>query len=266
MDNEQVAWFWDENAPDWIEAVRAGWDTFREHVNNPAFFEMLGDISGMRVLDVGCGEGYNTRKLADLGADVVAIDPSRLMIAAARDHESAEPRGIEYHQTSASDLSVFDNESFDAALSTMTLMDLGDYAESIAEIVRVLRPGGLLQFSVSHPCTMTRAWEWIRDADDLKQGVVVGNYFSLLPASPESDIDEWYFSAAPANVRKTTRQFRIPRFFRTLSEYFNTLIDAGLHVEKLAEPHASQEACDKCANVADTRIIPFFLIFRCRKN
>jgi len=266
MDNDQVASFWDENAPDWTEAVRAGWDAYREHVNDPAFFEMLGDISSMRILDVGCGEGYNTRRFADLGAEVVGIDVSGLMIAAARDHESDEPRGIVYHRTPASDLGMFDDGSFDAALSTMTLMDLGDYAESIAEIVRVLRPGGLFQFSVSHPCTMTRAWEWIRDEHGTKQGLVVGDYFGVLPASPGSDIDEWYFSAAPAEVRRTTRPFRIPRFFRTLSDYFNTLVDAGLRVERLAEPHASPEACAKCPNIADTRTIPYFLIFRCRKN
>ena len=38
MDNQKIASFWDENAPDWIEAVRAGWDVYREFVNNPAFF------------------------------------------------------------------------------------------------------------------------------------------------------------------------------------------------------------------------------------
>ncbi|MDP6634002.1 MAG: class I SAM-dependent methyltransferase [Phycisphaerae bacterium] len=266
MDNRKIASFWDENAPDWIEAVRAGWDVYREFVNNPAFFELLGDIAGMRVLDVGCGEGYNTRKFADLGAKVAGVDVSRLMIASARDHEADEPRGIEYHQTPASDLGVLDNESFDAVLSTMTLMDLGDYTESIAEIARVLKPGGLLQFSVSHPCTMTRMWRWVYDDQDDQTGVVVGDYFSLDPTGRGGDVDEWYFGGAPRDVRKTARSFRIPRFFRTLSEYFNTLTDAGFRVEKLAEPNASEDAVAKCPNVADTRIIPYFLIFRCRKT
>jgi len=266
MDNQEVASFWDENAPDWIEAVRAGWDVYRDLVNDPAFFELLGDIAGMKVLDVGCGEGCSTRKFADLGAEVVGADVSRLMISAARDHETGEPRGIEYHQAPASDMGMLAGESFDAALSTMTLMDLDDYAESIREIARVLRPGGLFQFSVSHPCTMTRMWRWIYDDRDEKTGVVVGDYFHLAATSPGSDIDEWYFGGAPRDVRQTTRPFRIPRFFRTLSEYFNTLTEAGFSVEKLAEPSASKEAAEKCPNVADTRIIPYFLIFRCRKT
>jgi SAM-dependent methyltransferase len=264
MDHKKIASFWDENAPDWIEAVRAGWDVYREFVNNPEFFELLGDISGMRVLDVGCGEGYNTRKFADLGAQVVGMDVSRLMIAAARDHEADEPRGIEYHETPASDLSMYGDDSFDAVLSTMTLMDLDDYAESIAEISRVLKPGGLFQFSVTHPCTMTRMWRWMYDDDDdEKYGVVVGDYFSLSPSSRGGDVDEWFFGGAPREVRQTARPFRIPRFFRTLSDYFNTLVGSGFRVDKLAEPHASELAVAKCKNIADTRIIPYFLIFRC---
>ena len=265
MDNQEIASFWDANAPDWIEAVRAGWDVYREMVNNPAFFELLGDIAGMRVLDVGCGEGYNTRKFADLGAEVVGTDVSRLMIASARDHETGEPRGIEYHQAPASGMGMLADVSFDAALSTMTLMDLGDYDESIREIARVLKPGGLFQFSVTHPCTMTRMWRWMYDDRREKTGVVVGDYFALAPARPGSDIDEWYFGGAPRDVRQTTRPFRIPRFFRTLSEYFNTLTDAGFRVEKLVEPHASKQVAAKHPNIADTRVIPYFLIFRCTK-
>ena len=267
MNNQKIASFWDENAPDWIEAVRAGWDVYRELVNNPAFFETLGDIAGMKILDVGCGEGYNTRKFADLGAELIGMDVSRLMIAAARDHETEEPRGIEYHQTPASDLSVFDDESFDGVVSTMTLMDLDDYAESIREISRVLKPGGLFQFSVTHPCTMTRMWRWMYDDDDdEKNGVVVGDYFSLSSNRRGGDVDEWYFGGAPRDVRRTARPFRIPRFFRTLSDYFNTLIDAGFQVEKLVEPHATEQGTAKHPNIADTRIIPYFLIFRCRKT
>lgn len=39
--------------------VRKGWDAYREHFNNPAFFEFIGDLSDKTVLDAGCGEGYN---------------------------------------------------------------------------------------------------------------------------------------------------------------------------------------------------------------
>jgi len=57
---QEVARCWDENANLWADHVRKGWDAYREYLNNPAFFEFMGDLSGKTVLDAGCGEGYNT--------------------------------------------------------------------------------------------------------------------------------------------------------------------------------------------------------------
>jgi len=265
VDDHDVARYWNENAPDWTRAVRAGWDVYREHVNNPAFLDMLPDLAGLRVLDLGCGEGYNTRRFADLGASVTGIDASEAMVEAAREHDAREPRGIDYRVTSAGDLGAFADASFDAVLSTMVMMDLPDYTGVVREAARVLVPDGLFQFSITHPCAMTRRWRWIKGERGKRQGVVVGNYFGLDPTAPEDDVDEWFFGAAPAEEKATARPFRIPRFFRTLSDYFNTLVAAGFRVERMAEPHASDEVVQQCHHVADTRVVPYFLIFRCRK-
>ena len=266
MDDREVARYWDENAPDWTMGVRSGYDVYRDYVNNPAFLEMLPDISGMRVLDVGCGEGTNTRLLANLGATMVGIDVSEGMITAARDHEADEPRGIEYHVAPGNDLRVFGDGSFDAVVSTMAMMDMADYAGCVREVARVLKVGGFFQFSITHPCTMTRRWRWIRDEDGRRLGVLVGDSFGLESEKRGTEIEEWYFGAAPAEVKAKARPFRTPRFFRTLTEYFNTLIDAGFVVERVGEPRASEEAAARCPDVADTWIVCYFLIFRCRKG
>jgi SAM-dependent methyltransferase len=265
MDDRDVARHWDENAPQWVRCVRAGWDYYREYVNNPAFFALLPDLAGRRVLDVGCGEGRNTRLLAETGAQVVGADISERMIAAAREHEAAEPRGIEYHVASGNDLSAFVDASFDAVVSTMAMMDMADYAGAVREVVRVLRPGGLFQFSITHPCTFPRRWRWLRDEHGRKQGISVGNYFGLQPSRPGEDVDEWFFGAAPAEVKENARKFRIPRFFRTLSTYMNTLIEAGFVLTRLEEPYASDEALASDPSAYDTHIIPYFLIVQCRK-
>jgi len=265
MDDDEVAKYWDRNAPDWIPAVRAGWDVYREYVNNPPFFAMLPGLTGMRVLDVACGEGYNTCKLADLGARVVGVDISEVMIAAAREHEADEPRGIEYHVTSGNDLSAFADASFDAVLSTMALMDMADYTGCVREVARVLKDAGLFQFSITHPCTMTRAWQWVRDERGRRKALLVGNYFSLNATSPEEDVEEWYFGSAPPEVKAAARTFRIPRFFRTLSEYVNVLVGSGFGIVRMHEPHADEAAVSQCPAVADTRLVPYFLIIQCRK-
>ena len=264
MDDHDVARHWDENAPDWVRGVRAGYDVYRDYVNNPAFFEMLGDVKGLRVLDVGCGEGTNTRKLADLGASVVAVDVSEAMIAAAREHESAEPRDITYHVASGNDLGVCRDNDFDAVVSTMAMMDMADYAGCVREVARVLRPGGIFQFSISHPCTMTRRWRWMKDDEGKRLGVVVGDYFGLEPHPPEEDVDEWFFGAAPPEVKAGARAFRVPRFYRTLSEYFNTLAEIGFAIEKIIEPYADDAALAADPGLYDTHLIPYFLVIRCR--
>ena len=86
-------------------------------------------------------------------------------------HEADEPRGIEYHQTPASDMSMLAHESFDAVLSTMTFMDLGDYAESIAEIARVLKPGGRMLIS---DIVVEDLPDWIRRSAELYNSCVAG--------------------------------------------------------------------------------------------
>lgn len=52
---------WDEASEPWADFVREGKDYFRDEMNNPAFFKVIGNVRGKHVLDLSCGEGYNTR-------------------------------------------------------------------------------------------------------------------------------------------------------------------------------------------------------------
>ena len=79
ISEQQVTQYWDNNANLWADHVRKGWDTYREYFNNPALFEFMGGLSGKTVLDVGCGEGYNTRLLARSGARMTGVGISERM-------------------------------------------------------------------------------------------------------------------------------------------------------------------------------------------
>src|SRR5262245_26881124 len=108
MNHVEVGRFWNGNAKAWTQLARAGYDVYRDYLNTPAFFAMLADVTGLAGLDIGCGEGHNTRLLATRGAHVTAIDIAEDFIASARQAEALEPLGIEYHVASAVELPFAD--------------------------------------------------------------------------------------------------------------------------------------------------------------
>src|SRR5919108_5496317 len=166
MDHEEVGRYWNANAEAWTRLARAGYDIYRDYLNTPAFFEMLPDVKGLAGLDVGCGEGHNTRLLARRGARVSAVDIAEDFIAHARAAEAREPLGIDYRVASAVDL-PFADATFDFATGFMSFMDIPETDRALAEACRVLKPGGFLQFSISHPCFDTPHRRNLRDANGL---------------------------------------------------------------------------------------------------
>lgn len=235
---EEVAKYWDKNANSWADQVRKGWDAYREYLNNPAFLGFVGDLSGKTVLDAGCGEGYNTRILARSGARMVAVDISQKMIELARQEERREPLGIRYEVASFSDLSLFDDESFDFVVSFMALMDSPDFESAVKEIFRVLRKHGEFIFSITHPCFLSKGFGWIQDEQTNSIKLTVSDYFEDQPW-----VEHWKFSKTPAT--EDVEPFTVPSFPRTLSCYLNALIGVGFVLKKIEEPRPSQEMCKR---------------------
>ncbi|MBX9669434.1 MAG: class I SAM-dependent methyltransferase [Candidatus Obscuribacterales bacterium] len=116
---------WEENAEAWSELARMGYDIYRDGVNSPTFIAQFPSVRGLVGLDVGCGEGDNTRRVARLGAKMFAVDISKTFIRYARQHEDASPLGIQYEMSCGSQM-AFPDEQFDFVISTMALMDMKD--------------------------------------------------------------------------------------------------------------------------------------------
>src|SRR5207248_2921051 len=94
MKRAEVAQYWEANAETWTRHARAGYDIYRDGLNTPAFLDMLPPVHGLSGLDIGCGEGANTRELVRLGARMHAIDVAPTFIRHARHMERAAPRGL----------------------------------------------------------------------------------------------------------------------------------------------------------------------------
>lgn len=238
LDEAAVAAAWNRNAAFWTEEVRSGFDFYRELYTFPAFLDFMPDIAGRRVIDLGCGEGSNTRRFAKLGGSMTGVDISAEMIARAWQREEEEPLGIAYHISSFSDLSSFADAQFDCALSTLALMDGPDLPAAIQACSRVLRPGGNLCFSVLHPCFITPAIRWLTDGEGNHVGLRIGRYFEKEPF-----VEYWRFGRRPhtAELPACDQPFEVPRFPRTLSDYINAVSEAGFKIVKIAEPRPSEE-------------------------
>src|SRR5262245_44626828 len=260
MDHREVGHFWNANAETWTKLARAGYDVYRDHLNTPAFMNMLPDVNELSGLDIGCGEGHNTRLLRRRGARITAIDIAEVFIAHAKQVEEQEPLGIDYRVGSAVDLPFADG-AFDFATGFMSFMDIPETDRVLAEAWRILKPGGFLQFSITHPCFDTPHRRNLRDENGLTYAIEVGDYFRNL----DGEITEWLFGAAPPHVRQEFPKFKTPRFTRTVSQWLNLLIETGFLLERIEEPRPSDETVRACPDMQDAQIVAYFLHIRVRK-
>ena len=260
MDHKEVGQFWNANADTWTKLTRAGYDVYRDYLNTPAFFDLLPDVKGLSGLDIGCGEGHNTRLLARRGAHMSAIDIAEAFIEHAQRTEEGEPLGIDYRVASAVEL-PFADATFDFATGFMSFMDIPETDRVLAEAYRVLKPGGFLQFSINHPCYDTPHRRNLRDENGVTYAFEVGDYFRNL----DGDIAEWLFGAAPPHVKQGSPKFKTPRFTRTVSQWLNLLIEIGFVLERIAEPRPSDETVLACPDLQDAQVVAYFLHIRVRK-
>lgn len=261
MNHREAGEFWNGNADAWTKLARAGCDIYRDGLNTPAFLEMLPDVAGRRGIDIGCGEGHNTRLLAKRGARMTGIDIAERFIGHAHEFETREPLGIEYRVASAVQL-PFPDETFDFATAVMSLMDIPETRDALAEAHRVLRPQGFLQFSICHPCFDTPQRRNLRDANGLTYAIEVSDYYRQI----DGRIDEWIFSGMSPKDRMNLPRFKVPRFTRTLSEWLNLLIETGFRLERVAEPRPSDEAVRRYPGLQDAQVVAYFLHVRARKS
>ena len=164
MDDTEVGRYWEANADVWTRHSRAGYDVYRDALNTPAFLKLLPPVAGLDGLDIGCGEGSNTRSVAQLGARMKGVDIAPTFIRHAQATEASDPLGIAYSVASATAL-PFADTSFDFAVSFMAMMDVADQGAALREAFRVLKPQGFFQFSILHPCFVPPHRRNIRDAD-----------------------------------------------------------------------------------------------------
>jgi 2-polyprenyl-3-methyl-5-hydroxy-6-metoxy-1,4-benzoquinol methylase len=175
--NDETREVWNHNAAFWDERMGEGND-YVEMLVWPATARLLAVQPNEWVLDVACGNGLSSRRLAALGAHVVACDFSTEMIAHARRRTVERTEQIAYHVVDATNedtLLALGEGKFHAALCQMALFDMAEIRPLMRALTRLLRPGGRFVFSVLHPCFNNPHIAQVAEMED-REGEIVTVY------------------------------------------------------------------------------------------
>lgn len=255
--NDAVRTIWDANADFWHARMGEGND-FHRLLIAPAQERLLALQPGETVLDVACGNGQFARRLAELGARVVAVDVSARMIANARANNGAAD-AIEYHVVDATDraaLASLGERRFDAAVCTMAMMDMASIEPLAASLGRLLRPGGRFVFSVTHPCFNSGRVTLVAEEGATDAGELVTRYAVKLA--------EYIRPRVTKGVAMRGQPAAQYYFDRPVSALFKVCFDAGFALDGLEEPTFPDSAADGRANWANITEIPPALVARMR--
>lgn len=151
--NVEARQIWNANAEWWDDKIGDG-NSFQCELIEPATERLLRVSPGETILDVACGAGRFARRMAELGAYVVAFDFSERFIQRAKERTPNDAKNIEYHLADATDeeqILAFGVNRFDAAVATMALMDMASIEPLMKALSKSLKPDGRFVFSVMHP-------------------------------------------------------------------------------------------------------------------
>jgi ubiquinone/menaquinone biosynthesis C-methylase UbiE len=235
---------WEKKAAFWDEKMGEG-NAFQRVLIGPATERLLQVRPGETVLDVACGNGVFSRRLAELGARVVAVDFSEKFIelARARTEKAGYGEVVEYlvaDATSEEQMLVLGEGRFDAAVCNMALMDMPAIDPLMLVLRRLLKPGGRFVFSVQHPAFNSNAIRLTLEEED-REGAMVETY--AIKVTDYLNVPPGMGGGMPGEPVPH------PYFHRPLSELFGACFGAGFVVDGVEEPSFAKEGSRSAARV-----------------
>jgi SAM-dependent methyltransferase len=218
-------------------------DNPNDTLEKPVLMELLGNLNGKRILDLGCGDAAMGKEAFGLGcAAYLGVEGSYNMLALAAQNLA----GTE-GQVLQGDLETWEppNEAFDLIVSRLVFHYLSALDDVLMRANQALVPGGRIVFSVEHPVITSceRAWQ----GQGLRQDWIVDNYF-------ESGRRETQWLGS-----------QVIKVHRTVEDYFLALQRAGFVVESLREARPQRAQFRSEETYLRRMRIPLFLFLAGRK-
>ncbi|MCU1279118.1 MAG: Methyltransferase type 11 [bacterium] len=224
-------------------AMRKRTDSPNETMEAPVFHELVGDVRGLRILDLGCGTASLGRELLARGARTyVGVDGSRKMAAAARATLAGTPGVVVEHRI---ETFPYGTGAFDLAVSRLALHYVADVRPLFASVAQSLVDDGRFVFSIEHPVitSCSRGWK----EGTVRQDWLVDGYFDTGPR-----VTSWLGG-------------EVQKYHRTVEDYFEAMRAAGFAVEQLREASPRPEMFTTAETYERRKRIPLFLIIGARR-
>ncbi|MFW2382071.1 MAG: class I SAM-dependent methyltransferase [Acidimicrobiales bacterium] len=235
---------WNDHSHWWVREFTDGVDPEYEEQIIPLVVARLGGAG--RVLDLGTGEGQLARALGNAGAEVVGLDPFPGQIEVAVERGGGAAYGV-----GSADAIPMASGSVDAVVACLVFEHIDEVDDAIAEVARVLRPGGRFLFLLNHPLLQTPNSGWIDDQilDPPEQYWRLGEYLNEAVTTEEVGKDIF-----------------VKFIHRPLSRYLNTLIGAGLTLRRIDEPAPPPGFLDLSPKYEAAASIPRLLVLDLTKT
>lgn len=235
---DEAVEIWDEISAWWDNRIGDG-NSAQDFLIEPTQDDLLNLQPGERLLDIACGAGRFTRRMADKGAVVTAVDHSLSFIERARERSVGYEEKIEYHVANASDtqaLSALPGTPFDAAVCTMGLMDMAVITPLARALPKLLKPRGRFVFSVLHPVFHSEGTRTTLEREFTSSGAQERFAISV----PDYLKSRAYLGIGIVGQPRPHRYFHRP-----VSQLLRTFFDVGFTLSAFEEPRFPDEQYSK---------------------
>ncbi|WP_223879727.1 class I SAM-dependent methyltransferase [Paenibacillus spiritus] len=248
---------WEGIAEFWDDYMGEQSNRFHREIVRPSTEELLKVTEGQMILDIACGNGNFSRRLADLGAEVVAFDYSATMIERALLRSTDYLNRIQYQVVDATNydsLIELGIGRYDGAVANMALMDIADLTHLTRALQQLLKRNGVFVFSIPHPCFQAPNTRKIHETEDINGEIVTRNSVQISKYLTPEPTETIGIKGQPVSHLI---------FHRPLSYYVQLFLSTGFVLDGWEEP--SFQIDEDSGKRFDWYELPPAVLFRFRK-